>query len=424
MVHVQASWKDQSGALRTIRARMENTSAGGACIRTPTHIAVGSTLIVACRWEKFSGTVRHCSGDGSDYLVGIQRDVASNPIAPQKSVKTNRPAVSQVSAQPSRATRETKPGGILADGRSAERASLARSTRGATATPPREIHPEVDSVELPRIAESQQCNGVRRTPVRTNQPPKTNENGKERTSMRSKWFNLALWHHNDRENLGGGHNESENGQGQKPNQAPQPHVRRVETPAAGPSVRGTAGLQLELLSMEDIYRNAGIVGPRKGYTVNKISEMLESEHIRGLAKDVKAAAVRMALDAAGIPVSEVLRDAKVRQDCLDAHEAEQRKQAEAAWARKAEENVQIQAEFERVREHYTALLRRNADSVAREKAAFSSWLANKQKEFQTIAEAAELCSKPAAPASSGESVPSTTEVALVEATVKPAQFQH
>ena len=244
--------------------------------------------------------------------------------------------------------------------------------------------------------------------------------------MRSKWFSLSR-RNNERENLVAGHNESENSQSSKndpPPQAPPAHVRRVDTPAATPSARMAAGLQLELLSMEDIYRNAGVVGPRKGYTVNKVSEMIESEHIRALSKDVKAAAVRMALDAAGISISEVLRDAKVRQDCLDSHEAEQRRQAEAAWSRKAEENVQIQAEFERVREHYTALLRRNAESVAREKAAFTGWLATKQKEFQTIAEVAELCSKPACPASPAPAGDSLTQVALVEATVKPAQFQH
>lgn len=37
----------------------------------------------------------------------------------------------------------------------------------------------------------------------------------------------------------------------------------------------------ELLSMEDIYRAAGIVGPRRGYSINKVVEMLHSEHIRG-----------------------------------------------------------------------------------------------------------------------------------------------
>ena len=56
----------------------------------------------------------------------------------------------------------------------------------------------------------------------------------------------------------------------------------------------------ELLSMEDIYRAAGIVGPRRGYSINKVVEMLRSEHIRGLSKEMKRALVLMALDAAGV----------------------------------------------------------------------------------------------------------------------------
>ena len=66
----------------------------------------------------------------------------------------------------------------------------------------------------------------------------------------------------------------------------------------------------ELLSMEEIYRAAGIVGPRRGYSINKVVEMLQSEHIRGLSKEMKRASVLMALDAAGVTIDEVVRDAK------------------------------------------------------------------------------------------------------------------
>jgi hypothetical protein len=52
--------------------------------------------------------------------------------------------------------------------------------------------------------------------------------------------------------------------------------------------------------MEDIYRAAGIVGPRRGYSINKVVEMLHSEHIRGLSKEMKRPSVLMTLDAAGV----------------------------------------------------------------------------------------------------------------------------
>jgi hypothetical protein len=125
--------------------------------------------------------------------------------------------------------------------------------------------------------------------------------------------------------------------------------------------------------------------------------MLRSEHGRGLSKDAKRAAVLMALDAAGIPIDEVLRDAKTRRDALDSYEAEVRKEVEAEWAQKAEENVQIQAELERVKAHYLARIGRNQEGIAREKTVFNNWLTMKQQESQSIAEAAELCSKSGMP---------------------------
>jgi len=101
----------------------------------------------------------------------------------------------------------------------------------------------------------------------------------------------------------------------------------------------------------------------------------------------------MALDAAGVPISQLQQDARARQDALDSYEAAQRKQVEAEWARKTEENVQIQAELERVKAHHQARIARNLDAIAREKATFSTWLAIKQQETHSMLEAAELCLK-------------------------------
>jgi hypothetical protein len=44
---------------------------------------------------------------------------------------------------------------------------------------------------------------------------------------------------------------------------------------------------------------------------------------------------------------------------------------EAEWARKAEEIVQIQAEKESIKAHYTARISRNMEGVARQRATFA-----------------------------------------------------
>ena len=118
---------------------------------------------------------------------------------------------------------------------------------------------------------------------------------------------------------------------------------------------------MELSPIEDIYAVAGIANPRGGYSVNKVVDMLHSEHIRGLSTEMKRAAVLMALDAAGVTIGQIQQDAKTRQNALDAYEAEQRKQAEAEWARKAEENIQIQSDLERVKAQYMARIARNEE---------------------------------------------------------------
>ena len=157
----------------------------------------------------------------------------------------------------------------------------------------------------------------------------------------------------------------------------------IGKPAVDGGANGLAKLQGDLQSLEDIYRAAGILNPRMGYSISKVVEMIRSDHMRGLASDAKRAAILMALDAASISVEEVLRDAALRRDALDAYEAGQRKSFEEYCARKAEVNLQIQAETDRI--------------VAHEKAEFAKWQAMKNREAQRIAEAVELCSKAPAP---------------------------
>lgn len=110
---------------------------------------------------------------------------------------------------------------------------------------------------------------------------------------------------------------------------------------------GFAKLHGDMRSMADIYRAAGIMSPRMGYSISKVVEMISSDHMRGLPNEAKRAAVFMALDAASVSVEEVLRDATLRQEALNEYEAAQRKSFEEYWALKVEGNAQIQAELDR-----------------------------------------------------------------------------
>jgi hypothetical protein len=177
-----------------------------------------------------------------------------------------------------------------------------------------------------------------------------------------------------------------------PTEAPMNHSQA--NPAAG-----LTGPQGNLLSYDDIYHAAGILSPRTGYGVHKVVEMLDSDRIRDLSKDIKRASVLMALDAAGTSADDLLQDATHRQQALNSYEAGQQKQLEEFEARKAQENAKIQAEMEKVTAHYAERIQQNDDQVLREKEALRNWQMAKQHENQRISAVIELCSKQPAPPS-------------------------
>ena len=73
-------------------------------------------------------------------------------------------------------------------------------------------------------------------------------------------------------------------------------------------------------SLADIYSSAQIPVPAHGFTVLKVADMLQSEHIQALPADVKRKSILVALDAAGVPVTEIVEDAVRRDRALDTYE--------------------------------------------------------------------------------------------------------
>ncbi len=412
MTMVEASWLDQSGALRTVPARMEDKSPGGACIRVKTPIGVGSKLRIQWRFEQFSGTAKYCRSEGREYLVGIQRDNTKNPV-PGESVPAKAPTAEAESIPK---LHQSKPNEIASAAMNAEPAPTAGGAAPAEVTLPPVPSYKMDDGEARRASRLEEFNELRRNQFKAKQLPGRAHAGEERKPMRRNWFGLTP--KSDQQDdlsakvdTAGNKNGKGTGEDAKENRMPPV----TSSPKKVPSAREVPTFQVELSPMEDIYRAAGILLPRKGYSINKVVEMVNSEHIRSLPKEMKRVALLMALDAAGVAIDEVLRDAKARRDALDTYEAQERKQIEAEWARKAEENIQIQAELESVRAHYTARIGRNLEGVAREKATFDDWLAVKRQECQSMADAAELCVKSPQPATA-----SPSEVSVAPASAHPA----
>lgn len=94
-------------------------------------------------------------------------------------------------------------------------------------------------------------------------------------------------------------------------------------------------------SFDEIYKAAEIPPAPQGYSILKVSQMLESEHIRNLPSDVKRSSVLVALDAAGVDIKEVIQDAIRRDRALDTYERVQQRAAEELEARKNKENLSL-----------------------------------------------------------------------------------
>src|ERR1700678_3394201 len=140
-------------------------------------------------------------------------------------------------------------------------------------------------------------------------------------------------------------------------------------------------------SFEQIYQAAEIPAAPQGYSILKISQMLESEHIRNQPSDVKKSSVLLALDAAGVDIKEVIQDAVRRDRALDTYERVQQRAAEELEARKTKENNEVQAQIDKYVTEQRAKIQTNNEEVSREKERFTGWRLKKQQEEKKISEA-------------------------------------
>jgi hypothetical protein len=139
-------------------------------------------------------------------------------------------------------------------------------------------------------------------------------------------------------------------------------------------------------SFAEIYRAAEIPEPAQGYSILKVAQMLESEHIRSLPSDVKRSSVLVALDAAGVNIKDVIQDAIRRDRALDTYERVQQRALEELDTSKGKENAQIQADIDRYVTEQRAKIQANNDAVARETERVTGWRLKKQQEEKKISE--------------------------------------
>lgn len=140
-------------------------------------------------------------------------------------------------------------------------------------------------------------------------------------------------------------------------------------------------------TFDEIYQAAEIPPAPQGYSIMKVAEMLQSEHIRSMPTDVKRSTVLVALDAAGVDIKDVIQDAVRRDKALDGYERVQERAIADLEAKKNQENAQIQAELDKYVAEQRAKIQSNNDDVTKEKERFFGWRLKKQQEEKKISDA-------------------------------------
>ena len=200
--------------------------------------------------------------------------------------------------------------------------------------------------------------------------------------MTKKWYNYFV--SVDEANSAGPSPSSVKGGGESSKSAAQSVAEIASSVAAEPTFTTPVS---DPTSFEEIYRAAEIPAAPQGYSILKVAQMLESEHIRNLPSDVKKSSVLVALDAAGTDIKDVILDAVRRDRALDTYERVQQRSVEELESRKTKENGQIQGEIDKYLTEQRAKMQSNSDEVAREKERFSGWRLKKQQEEKKIADA-------------------------------------
>jgi hypothetical protein len=170
-------------------------------------------------------------------------------------------------------------------------------------------------------------------------------------------------------------------------QAPSPAQSVAEIAQTVATVPKFTSPVSQAATFDEIYKAAEIPAAPQGYSILKVSEMLQSEHIRSLPSDVKRSSVLVALDAAGVDIKDVIQDAVRRDRALDGFETVQQRAVDDLEARKTKENAQLQADIDRLVAEQRAKIQKNNDDVAQEKERFFGWRLKKQQEEKKISDA-------------------------------------
>jgi hypothetical protein len=141
----------------------------------------------------------------------------------------------------------------------------------------------------------------------------------------------------------------------------------------------------DVADFEAVFTEAGIELPAHGYGIDKVAEMLDSKRLSTLSREVKASAVMAALEAAGVPLRDVIQDAVRRDKALDAFEAAKGREIQELHARTETRIEEIKAEIDAFLKERNAELERLKAEEETANRAFLELQTRKRREEERLA---------------------------------------
>jgi hypothetical protein len=136
----------------------------------------------------------------------------------------------------------------------------------------------------------------------------------------------------------------------------------------------------------DVYAQADLPAPYRGYGVDKMAEILESKRLSALPREVRIAAVMASLEAASVSLPQVLKDAALRERALEAFVHAKEREAEALRHRNDARVLGLREEIESFvgeKNREIEALKRASDSAG---SAFSQLQLRKRQEEERLRE--------------------------------------
>jgi hypothetical protein len=138
------------------------------------------------------------------------------------------------------------------------------------------------------------------------------------------------------------------------------------------------------VSLLDKYREQVSKRSAGEYTILKVGQILQSDHIRALPRRAKQGAILAALEAAGVKLPDVIDDAMQRKEVLANADCAREKCLREFETRKEQANGKLQAMVQSLVAEYDARIQFNNEEVGVERDKFAEWRRAKVEEEQRI----------------------------------------